>query len=410
MKDMHVVQFIHRYPPALGGAESYTARLSRSLVAAGHRVSVWTTTANHLGAFRQSGLAEFSPGMETIDGVEVRRFPLSWRFPGRRYVLKAASLLPGLAWKAQVAGWMPISWPMQRAVSEPIDRPDVVHALAFPYSFLAYHAMRLARRSGARFVITPFLHLGDLDRHDDPVRRAYTSPPLRWLLKQADAVLVQTSTEFDAVCSLGVDQSKVVLQGLGVDARECTGGNRERARISWKIDDNELVVGHLANLSEEKGSVDLLRSAHRVTCNAKVVFAGTSMPNFDRAWNDPDRPKNVLRVGPLSADGLRDFFAGIDLFALPSRSDSFGLVLLEAWSNRVPVIAYRAGGVGALVRHETDGLLVRCGDLTGLAEAIDRLGRDDVMRMRYGVSGQSRVEQEFRWIDKLQIAHNTLLR
>ena len=43
-----------------------------------------------------------------------------------------------------------------------------------------------------------------------------------------------------------------------------------------------------------------------------------------------------MRLGVLSERQKRDFFAGIDVFALPSRSDSFGLVLLEAWANGVP--------------------------------------------------------------------------
>ena len=48
---MHVAQFIHRYPPALGGSEAYTARLCEYLAANGDAVDVWTTTAVALEAF-----------------------------------------------------------------------------------------------------------------------------------------------------------------------------------------------------------------------------------------------------------------------------------------------------------------------------------------------------------------------
>jgi glycosyltransferase involved in cell wall biosynthesis len=61
------------------------------------------------------------------------------------------------------------------------------------------------------------------------------------------------------------------------------------------------------------------------------------------------------------------------VFALPSRSDSFGIVLLEAWANGAATVGYVAGGIGGVIRHEQDGLLVRCGDLKGLATAQRRL-------------------------------------
>ena len=49
--------------------------------------------------------------------------------------------------------------------------------------------------------------------------------------------------------------------------------------------------------------------------------------------------------GPLTDEQRRDFYAGIDAFALPSRSDSFGLVFLEAWANGVPGSAIEPVGL-----------------------------------------------------------------
>src|SRR5258708_2212828 len=54
----YVAQFVHRYPPAVGGTEAYTERLCRDLASHGHRVHFWTTTAIDLRAFWESGHAE----------------------------------------------------------------------------------------------------------------------------------------------------------------------------------------------------------------------------------------------------------------------------------------------------------------------------------------------------------------
>src|SRR5206468_102144 len=110
------------------------------------------------------------------------------------------------------------------------------------------------------------------------------------------------------------------------------------------------------------------------------------MPNFRAFWQQfaarhPERSRtDVVSLGPLTEAQKRDFFAGIDVFALPSRSDSFGLVLLEAWANGVPNVAYRAGGIADVIRPGIDGLLAPCGDVAGLAAALARLCGDEVVR------------------------------
>lgn len=408
---MHVAQFVHRYPPALGGAEAYAARLSRHLTAAGDRVVIWTTTANDLSAFTRRGYREFPAGTDMVDGAAVRRYPPRFRFPARRYVFKALSLIPVRPWQAMVVPWTPTLPDMWRDAGRGVGNPDAVHGIAFPYGSIVCCALRLARRCRVPFVLTPFLHLGDPDDPRDRIRRAYTSPHLQWLLRQADRVLVQTPTEGEAVCETGISSDRVILQGLGVDPADCTGGNRDTARRSWGIGPGEVVVGHLANQSPEKGTVDLLRAAaevRRAGLPLRVVLAGPSMPAFTEFWKGFGPAPWVTQLGAISDEGRRDFYAGLDAFAMPSRSDSFGLVFLEAWANDVPVIGYRAGGVADVIRHGEDGLLVKCGDLDGLAAAIKRMVSDEAERTAWGRSGRERLGRDFRWEDKLEVARRAL--
>jgi glycosyltransferase involved in cell wall biosynthesis len=286
---------------------------------------------------------------------------------------------------------------------------DAVHATAFPYAFPIACGLRLARRRGVPFLLTPFLHLGDPTNAHDRTRRQYTSRPLRWLLRQAARVFVQTPSERQMVMELGVSDRKVILQGLGVDPAGCTGGSRQAARSWWCGDPDEVVIGHLANNSVEKGTVDLLKAAERlwaVGIEFRVVLAGPEMSNFKACWQTFDPKHRVTRLGVLTDAEKWDFFAGIDVFALPSRSDSFGLVLLEAWANAKPVVAYRAGGPADLVRDGVDGRLVPCGDVAGLADAIGRLVREADTRAAMGRAGQARMGCEFRWEDKLKLVRD----
>jgi glycosyltransferase involved in cell wall biosynthesis len=140
----------------------------------------------------------------------------------------------------------------------------------------------------------------------------------------------------------------------------------------------------------------------------RIVLAGPEMPNFRKFWDTFPAKERVTRLGVLSDAQKRDFFAGIDAFALPSRSDSFGLVLLEAWANGKPNVVYAAGGPAEIVRHELDGLQVRCGDIEKLAHELRRLADTDT-RHSMGTAGRGRLAGEFRWEDKLDLVRAAAL-
>ncbi len=403
---MRVAHFVQRYPPALGGSEAYFARLSRHLAAAGDEVSVFTTTAVDLEAFWLPRGRRLPAGVTREQGVEVRRYEPAWRFRGRRYLLKALSLLPVRRWQLLTMPCNPIAPALWRDAGRTDVPFDVVHATAFPYGWVLASGLRLARRLRVPFVVTPFLHLGDPDDPRDRSRRAYLSPALTSVLAAAARVFVQTDVERDALLTYGLPPEKLVLQGMGVDVAECTGGNRHGARAAWGAAPGEIVVGHLANNSVEKGTVDLLRAAERAWrsgCHFHLVLAGPEMANFRAFWDGYAAKERVTRLGLLDEPGKCDFFAGIDVLAMPSRSDSFGLVFLEAWANGAVPLAYRAGGVPGVIRHEQDGLLVRCGDLGGLAEALRRLVEEGGLGARLASAGRTRLPREFRWEDKLEL-------
>jgi glycosyltransferase involved in cell wall biosynthesis len=401
---MRVAHFVQRYPPALGGSEDYFARLSRHLAAAGDRGSVFTTTAVDLPAFWSTSGRCLRPGVRVEDGVEIHRYRL-WHVPYQTRVLKAMSLLPYRPWQCLTVSCNPIAWRMWVEAGQARQRFDLVHATAFPYGWPLTCARRLARRLGVPFLLTPFLHVGDADDPRDRTRRAYTSPALLSLAHSADRLFVQTEGERRAFLERGILAERLVLPGRGLDRESCTGGDRRRARAEWRVAADDVVIGHLANNSREKGSVDLLRAAERAWRHGGrfiVVLAGPEMPNFQGFWRGHRPLGRVIRLGVLDARQKRDFFAAIDVFALPSRSDSFGLVLLEAWANGVPNIGYRAGGIGWVIREEKDGLLVRCGDINGLATAMLRLSGDAELRHRLGAAGCERTRHEFEWTDKFE--------
>jgi glycosyltransferase involved in cell wall biosynthesis len=86
-----------------------------------------------------------------------------------------------------------------------------------------------------------------------------------------------------------------------------------------------------------------------------------------------------------------------DLFVLPSRRESFGLVLAEAMACGLAVVATTAGAIPEVVEDGTTGLLVRPDEAQALAEAVISLLEDPEARRAMGIEGRRRVEKDFTW-------------
>jgi glycosyltransferase involved in cell wall biosynthesis len=85
----------------------------------------------------------------------------------------------------------------------------------------------------------------------------------------------------------------------------------------------------------------------------------------------------------------------MDVVAVPSRSESFGLVAAEAMASGQPVVASKVTGLRDVVVHGQTGLLVPYGDENAMAQAILKLLRDDALRAHMGQAGQKRADECF---------------
>jgi len=102
------------------------------------------------------------------------------------------------------------------------------------------------------------------------------------------------------------------------------------------------------------------------------------------------------RIDLLGARGdVPDLLASADIFVLSSRSEGFPISILEAMATGLPVVAADVGGVAEAVLDGQTGLLVPPSDPKALAEALERLLRDEAFRRRLGAAGRRRARREF---------------
>jgi len=398
---MRIAWFTHRYHPCVGGAENYGRAIVRRFVAAGHHAEVVTSDAHDLWYFTDRGRKRIqAPTVSNVDGAIVRRFAIR-HFPLQRYVGRLLSYAPHWPTRCQAASYMPIL----PGIGQVRGDFDAVFAVGFPYTVFSYAALQTARAAGAPLILTPFLHLAT---PDDPYRKHYTRPHQVRLLKEADTVVVQTGLEADAVAEWGIPRSKILTLGMAVEHAEVTGGDSRAVRERLGIPETRPVIGHLATLDPNKGSTDLVRAVMRLNASrpaddpVHLVMAGPTSPDFERFLATfPDGPPGWLSLlGPLPLHERADFFAALDLFAMPSRTDSFGIVFLEAWANGLPVVAAAAGGVPEVVKDGETGLLVPFGDLDRLTDALGGLLSDPDKARVMGESGRTLVNHGYTWDDR----------
>jgi glycosyltransferase involved in cell wall biosynthesis len=401
----HIVHFCPRYAPAHGGVELFFQKISQALARDGQAVSVWTTDALTVQDFTARRPARVLPSRERLAGVEVRRFPVR-HVPAQRYVRTIAHQLPfGDRWKAETLRWTPFVPALTSAAGAASAPVDLVHAGGLPYTSILFAARRLAERAGAPLVISPFMHVPPPGSPGRLMRRAYLSPLNLRILSRADRLFVQTELECDVLERAGLPRARLVVVGTGVDPAECTGGDGARFRRRHAIPDDAVVVGHLANKSWDKGTLDLMDAAEQLWetgASFVLVLAGAEMRSFAERWRHVRLRDRIRNLGPLSEIDRNDFLAALDVFALPSYVESFGVSLLEAALNGAAVVAYDHGGPGQIFRNTDSAMLAAAGNVDALANALRELTSNADRRRGLALGGAA-VARRYLWTRVFEI-------
>jgi L-malate glycosyltransferase len=102
----------------------------------------------------------------------------------------------------------------------------------------------------------------------------------------------------------------------------------------------------------------------------------------------------------------------MNLFAIVSHMEAFGLVAVEAMFHRIPVIATRVGGLKDIVREGETGILVEAHNPSQIAEAINSLISNPALRIDMGAKGYERAHRDYsaqRYVKDVESLYNKLL-
>jgi glycosyltransferase involved in cell wall biosynthesis len=214
---------------------------------------------------------------------------------------------------------------------------------------------------------------------------------------------------------------------------EAVKNQRARVRQELGLKDNEVLFLFAGALRPEKGVDYLARAFARLAGeheNACLAIAGGSRLWIEAGWlwgsaldTTEQQVAHILRpaierkrafmLGIISPANIGAYYAAADVLVLPSMfQETFGLVILEAFSARLPVIAFRSGGIPELVDDRKNGILVDQADEEGLFNSMRELMLDRNLRARLGAEGE-KTAARFSWnstVDRLDAIYADVLK
>lgn len=372
---MNIIQVVHRYYPAIGGAENQVKSISEELVKRGHKVSIITTSSVsvldvpslfHLFRRKKVNIKKD----EEIEGVNVHRYDALFRFYG-----------------------FLVTTPLRKLLTE---KADIIHAYGF-YITTSLVAMMVAEQRSIPFLLT--VNDATVSLYGSAAKRAFSNIfnlTIGKLLILNSAKLIAVSrTNAEDIAKVGATKEKIMIIPNGI--------KMERF-VNTNLDDREKsgpIVLYVGRISEDKGIECLLRAAPSVLRqfpNTEFLIVGEDYGYLNKLKslvNSLGIEKSVIFTGRLTSRRLVDVYSSADVFVLPSELEAFGIVVIEAMAAGVPVIVSNCGGMKDIVKDETNGLIFDVGDARQLADKIRLLISDKELRIRLAENGRETVRERY---------------
>src|SRR3989449_4590517 len=238
----------------------------------------------------------------------------------------------------------------------------------------------------------------------------------REAVRRSAAIVAASEIELGELRRLyRADPARVAVIPCGVDSTVFHPVRQADAREALGRDQCERLILFVGRIEQIKGSDVLLRAMGVLFQRypdlrsdvCLLVVGGALDPGDDapetekilelrRLVHEHRMESNVAFVGSRGQEELALYYAAADVCAVPSLTESFGLVALEAMACGTPVVGTRVGGLQTVIENGESGLLVPAGDYRALAEAVARVLMDARLRMHLAHGARDRAEH-FTW-------------
>jgi len=168
-------------------------------------------------------------------------------------------------------------------------------------------------------------------------------------------------------------------------------------RKQYDIDEEEIIFLFCGRIERQKGVDVLIRALSKIDSGLKVRLIvcgdGDEVATMQALAEEVDVASKVIWAGWQS--NLEPFYCASNVYIMPSRWESFGLVFLEAMNHALPILSTSVQAIPEVVANGETGLLSQSEDYDALAKNIELLAEDGALRSKLGNAGKSRVDRIF---------------
>jgi L-malate glycosyltransferase len=264
-----------------------------------------------------------------------------------------------------------------------------VHYPTAPFGYFAFC------RLPSRIRLVTSVHGADIFPKGKP-RDVYAAP-LRFLLRRSDIIVANSAAfqeDFLRIFPLLRDKTTFVHNGVDLAELNPQGGEAMQPDGRYIL----CVAAH-----NEKKALDVLLRAFALLIGSdadiKLVLVGDGplRGDLEVLAAELGLGSRVIFAGARDRPAVAQLLHGCELFVLPSRSEPFGIAVIEAMAVGKAVVASRTGGIPELVEDGEDGLLVEPDNDAELASTIKCLLHDSELRSKLASRARNKVRERFQW-------------
>jgi len=361
---MKIAILVAGFPPrSIGGTEIATLNIATELVKRGHEVHVITI------------------GDKELKGDKKGDFYTHY-------------IQLGVAPKTSL--WGAISYAVKAFAQIRRINPDIVHAQRFYREGLAAFLAKLLNKK--RYCIW-------CRGSDVYLPWRFKGLALKLFLGQADAVIALTQDMRGKIRQTYHRDASVIPNGIDLRRFEQL-SCRSKVKSAPNGVKTLLFVGRLHRIKGVAYLIEAMTTIIKRNPKARLLLVGDGeeRQNLENLVTKLGLTKYVTFIGKVPNEKVPQYIAASDVFVLPSLSEGFGIVLLEAMACGLPIVATNVGGIPEIVQDGENGFLVEPENPEGIAQKVLTLLENDDLRRRISQNNLEKAKN-YSWeaaVDKLE--------
>ncbi|WP_456365920.1 glycosyltransferase family 4 protein [Thermococcus sp.] len=359
METLRVALASDWYYPKIGGVAVHIHNLAIQLSRLGHEVDILT---NDVKTGKEEELEELGIGLLKV--------------PGR--VLNGLSLNVGVFSRGA------------SALAPLLRDYDVIHG-QHAFTPLSLKATSAAKKMGKVALITT--HSVDFENSNAIKLLARTSfPYYKYYLGTPHRIVAVSKASREFIKKFTNVPVEVIPNGIDTSFFH-NGWDKEAVKDELGLSGK--IILYVGRIEPRKGLSFLISAMKDVNGTLLIAGKGSTMPLLRERVRLLGLRDKVRFLGNVDYSELPKLYGASDVFVLPSLSEAFGIVLLEAMASGVPVVGTSVGGIPEII--DGCGVVVPPGSSKAIARAVNLLLTDERLSKRLGTLGRKRAERLYDW-------------